>query len=165
MIEIATKSMFFFVAKAVVKAWQVSLCGPTILIAVKALRWHPELTHYIRNIRIFLALNYANSILDLCLDILIYIRHSGVNKMSIEIELRGRFFVGCLFCLTDQHPLRTGAPIQRRNKQLILVCTHPLKINNCLPSYLLNIFIWNMYGYYIKYLHDCKRYNRQMIKY
>ena len=68
-----------------------------MLIVVKALRWHPELTRYIRNIRIFLALNYANSILDSRLDILIYIRHSGVNKMSIEIEYRGGFFVGLSF--------------------------------------------------------------------
>ena len=66
-------------------------------IVVKALRWHPKLTRNIRNIRIFLALNYANSILDSRLNILIYIRYSGVDKMSIEIECRGRFFVGLSF--------------------------------------------------------------------
>ena len=96
-IKIATKGTLFFVTKAAVRAWQVSLCGPTMPAVVKALRWHPELTRYIRNIRVFLALNYANSILDLRLDILIYIRHSGVDKISIEIEPGGRFFVGLSF--------------------------------------------------------------------
>jgi len=61
---------------------------------VKALRWHPKLTRYIRNIRIFLALNYTNSILDSRFNILICIRHSGVDKISIEIEPGSRFFVG-----------------------------------------------------------------------
>jgi hypothetical protein len=70
-----------------------------MLAVVKALRWHPELTHYIRNIRIFLALNCANSILDSRLDILIYIRHSGVNKTGIEIKCGGRFFIKLSFLL------------------------------------------------------------------
>ena len=34
-------------------------------------------------------MNYANSILDLCLDVLIYIRYSGVDKISTEIECGG----------------------------------------------------------------------------
>ena len=96
-IKIATKGTFFFVAKVVVGVWQVSFCRPTILAVVKALRRYLELTRYIRNIRIFLALNYANSILDSRLDILIYIRHSGVDKISIEIEYRSRFFVQLFF--------------------------------------------------------------------
>ena len=68
-IKIAIKSIFFFITKAAVGAWQVSLYRPTVSVVVKALRWHPKLTRYIRNIRIFLALNYANSILDSRLNI------------------------------------------------------------------------------------------------